>query len=119
MKEHLNLNTVSVTSGWVDTPQNQERLTARLNAPQVREELFPGGAKGESVAAVTDDLFESSVQSSHNFNAAAIEAMDFAAAMEQVNFIQSQSLLPEGRQKMSLAHHSITPQRVMQLLGTM
>lgn len=38
MKEHLNLNAVSVKTGWVDTPQTQERLNAKISTPQNRDE---------------------------------------------------------------------------------
>lgn len=119
MKEHLNLNAVSVKTGWVDTPQTQERLNAKISTTQNRDELLPGSTKNENDVVVAEDRFERSSKGGFVFDDTAIDNMDFATAMEHVNFILAQANQPEGRILMSQAHHNIAPQQVMQMFGAM
>jgi hypothetical protein len=109
MKEHLNVNTISKPTGWIDAQ----------NAPDPRNNrtASESAAREDILLPPADDLFNSEMGAVDGFDESSIEGMDFNAAMESVNFIRQQAQTAEGRQMMGRAHREITPQKVMQLFG--
>jgi hypothetical protein len=111
MKEHFNLDTISNPKNWVDAPNKRGMATSK-NKPENQT-----GIKEDTLLNASDDLFDSSIKGQKGFDESLIDGMDFAAALENLNFIKDQSSQSEGRFIMSNSHHSISPQKVMQLFA--
>jgi hypothetical protein len=111
MKEHFNFDSISNQNKWVET-HNTQGKTNKTNKPDIQGEI-----KEDSLLNAADDLFDSEIKSHNRFDDGLIEGMDFEEALNQLNFINEQAAKPEGRRMMSSAHHSISPQQVMQLFA--
>jgi len=90
MKEHINLHTNVLNS-----------VPGKIND---KTKLIPKQAQQNGVKPSMEDLYDS-----------LIERMDFSTALGFTGFLREQSLSPEGREKMGLAHNPISHERVMQM----
>jgi len=105
MKEHLNLDSVTASKGWVEPRQKNIEASKK---PDIKE---------DTLLTTDDDLFESQVRGRAEFDDSLIDDMDFDDVLDSLSFIRQQAGTQDGRRMMSMAHNTISPKQVVQLLG--
>ena len=116
MKDHLNLNAAAQAGNWAEVHRKSEneglKIAQNLPGDKDNTSLESNGTPGE-----IDDVVDARMPGFTMYEDSTIDEMDFDKAMEHVNFITKQAMNSEGRQLMSRAHHDISPQQVVNLLG--
>ena len=103
MKDHLNvLNSLSGANKNIDLQS--------FKGFQPIPEKQTAGITGE-------DMYDARFKGVELYDEAIIAGMDLSGASEYTRYIGEQSLLPEGRLMMSLAHNSIPVEQVAQMFG--
>lgn len=108
MKDHLHVNVNVYGNAVVGRSSGTDVLNPKSQTIQ-NEEIFLDSN------GLAEDRFETQLKGLGRYDMVEVDGMDMETVVGYLGFIREQAQRPEGRQLMSLAHHPIDPQQVMQL----
>lgn len=113
MKDHLNVTTNPLSQPGQGVDDRLHRETGKIQQEPLGEAL------SESDGVHREDSFDGRFIGidTGKWDDSAIDDMDLKGALELSASIRKHSASPEGRRLMGMAHHTITPHQVAQLLS--